>query len=89
MKQTRGDCRGWLESDLEPTRSRGVKCLLPFQAIRQCALYQILGSAPKGDEQMMVVRIDGGTSPRQIGLYRNRAFLDAKLPAFACCDLTE
>jgi hypothetical protein len=74
---------------LSPPAPAASKACFPFQAIRQCALYQILGSAPKGHEQVMVVRIDGGTSPRQIGLYRNLAFLDAKLPAFACCDLTE
>jgi hypothetical protein len=52
-----------------------------MQTICQCRLYQILGSATERDEKVMVVRIYGWTSPREIGQYRDRVFLDAKLPA--------
>jgi len=72
---------GRFEADGDAAVARRVEARLGVQAVGQRRLRQILGGAAERDEEVVVVGVDHGAAPRQVGLDRDTSFLDAKPPA--------
>ena len=71
-------CAGFrrLQSHAQRVAPSGVEAGVPHQSVGQCRLDQVLRSATKRDEKMMIIRVAAGTPARKVSQYRDGAIFE-------------